>query len=109
MFTKNVGINPNLENDKKKLILKLKLLFPELDTENFNKNLMKKNFFTLKKLSPEKYDKVLLLGEKSVITEQKITRVYPHENLFSHVLGQIDDDNNGISGLEKSLDEDLKN
>ncbi len=109
VFTKNVGINPNLENDKKKLILKLKLLFPELDTENFNDKFDEKNFFYIKKkLSPEKYDKVLLLGEKSVITEQKITRVYPHENLFSHVLGQIDDDNNGISGLEKSLDEDLK-
>ena len=48
------------------------------------------------------------MGEKSVIIEQKITRIYPHENLFSHVLGQIDDDNNGISGLEKSLDEELK-
>ena len=73
------------------------------------KNLMKKNFFYIKKkLTPEKYNQVRLLGEKSVITEQKITRIYPHENLFSHVLGQIDDDNNGISGLEKSLDKDLK-
>ena len=49
-----------------------------------------------------------MLGEKSVIVEQKISRIYPHENLFSHVLGQIDDDNNGISGIEKSLDGDLK-
>ena len=55
------------------------------------------------------YDQIRLLGEKSIITEQKITRVYPHQNLFSHVLGQIDDENNGISGLEKSLDSDLKN
>jgi cell division protein FtsI (penicillin-binding protein 3) len=28
--------------------------------------------------------------------------------LFSHIIGQIDDDNNGISGLEKSLDSILK-
>ena len=28
--------------------------------------------------------------------------------MFSHIIGQIDDDNNGISGLEKSLDEQLK-
>ncbi len=28
--------------------------------------------------------------------------------MFSHILGQIDNENNGISGLEKSLDEDLK-
>ena len=94
---------------KKKLFIKLKLLFPELDIENFNKKFDKKNFFYIKKkLSPEQYYQVRMLGEKSVITEQKITRIYPHENLFSHVLGQIDDNNNGISGIEKSLDEDLK-
>tara|TARA_B100001063_G_C16700890_1_gene522481 strand:- start:98 stop:1291 length:1194 start_codon:yes stop_codon:yes gene_type:complete len=34
--------------------------------------------------------------------------VYPQKNLFSHIIGQIDDSNNGISGLEKSLDEKLK-
>ncbi len=110
VFTKNVGINPKLENDKKKLLIKLKLLFPEINIKNFNDNFYKKKFFYIKKkLSPEKYDQVRLLGEKSVVTEQKITRIYPHENLFSHVLGQIDDDNKGISGLEKSLDKDLKN
>ena len=109
VFTKNVGINPKHEKDKKKLFLKLKLLFPELDIETFNDKFEKENFFYIKKkLTPEKYNQVRLLGEKSVITEQKITRIYPHENLFSHVLGQIDDDNNGISGLEKSLDEELK-
>ena len=30
------------------------------------------------------------------------------KNLFSHIIGQIDSDNNGISGLEKTLDETLK-
>ena len=109
VFTQNVGINPKHEKDKKKLFLKLKLLFPDLDIETFNDKFEKENFFYIKKkLTPEKYNQVRLLGEKSVITEQKITRIYPHENLFSHVLGQIDDDNNGISGLEKSLDEELK-
>ena len=110
VLTNNVGINPNQENDKKKLFIKLKLLFPDINSEKFNNKFKKKKFFYLKKkLSPEKYDQVRLLGEKSIITEQKITRVYPHQNLFSHVLGQIDDENNGISGLEKSLDRDLKN
>ena len=85
------------------------MLFPELDIENFNNKFNKENFFYIKKkLTPDQFDKIRLLGEKSIITEQKITRIYPHENLFSHVIGQIDDDNNGISGIEKSLDEDLK-
>ena len=38
-----------------------------------------------------------------------MTRIYPEKNLFSHIIGQIDNDNNGISGLEKSLDNELKN
>ena len=46
--------------------------------------------------------------DKSLIPEEKVLRMYPQKNLFSHVLGQIDDDNNGISGLEKSLNKDLR-
>ena len=48
------------------------------------------------------------LGDKSIQPEEKLIRVYPEKNLFSHIIGQIDDDNNGVSGLEKSLDQDLK-
>ena len=36
-------------------------------------------------------------------------RVYPHNNLFSHVVGYVDIDRNGISGLEKEHNEYLKN
>jgi len=49
------------------------------------------------------------LGDKSIQPEEKLIRIYPEKNLFSHTLGQIDNDNNGISGLEKSLDKNLKN
>jgi cell division protein FtsI (penicillin-binding protein 3) len=48
------------------------------------------------------------LGDKSIKSEEKLTRIYPQKNLFSHIIGQIDDDNNGISGLEKSFDKKLK-
>ena len=48
------------------------------------------------------------MGDKSIIIEHKISRIYPHENLFSHIIGQIDDNNNGISGIEKSFDKELK-
>ena len=52
--------------------------------------------------------KILLLGDKSFIQEDSIARVYPNGNLFSHVIGQIDNDNNGISGIEKTFDYELK-
>ena len=49
------------------------------------------------------------LGDNSIKPEEKVLRMYPQKNLFSHIIGQIDDDNNGISGLEKSFDEVLRN
>ena len=50
----------------------------------------------------------MLLGDKSIISEESLIRLYPQNNLFSHVIGQIDDNNNGISGIEKSFDTKLK-
>ncbi len=102
----NIGINPNLVIDKEKLLISLKILFPSKD---FKKKIYGEKFFYVKKkISPEKLEKILLLGDKSFIEEDSIARVYPNEKLFSHVLGQIDDDNNGISGLEKTYDYELR-
>ncbi len=109
VITKNVGINPNLVIDKKRLLINLQLLFPNKDYKEIKKKINGKKFFYFqKKISQEKYDELILLGDKSIITEQKISRIYPHKNLYSHLIGQIDDDNNGISGIEKSFDYELK-
>ena len=35
--------------------------------------------------------------------------MYTHGNLFSHIIGQVDYDNFGISGVEKYFDKELKN
>ncbi len=101
----NLGINPNLVINKDKLLISLKLIFPK---KNFKKKIHGKKFFYVqKKISPEKLEQVLLLGDKSFIQEDSIARVYPNGNLFSHVIGQIDNDNNGISGIEKTFDYEL--
>ena len=101
----NVGINPNLVINKEKLLTSLKLILPN---KSFDKEMYGKKFFYVKKkISPEKLEQVLLLGDKSFIQEDSIARVYPNGNLFSHVIGQIDNDNNGISGIEKTFDYEL--
>ena len=106
----DVGISTKQVIDKKKLILNLKYIFPNKDYQKINSKLDNKNFFYFeKKVSDENYEKLMQLGDKSIQPEEKLTRIYPEKNLFSHIIGQIDDDNNGISGLEKSLDENLKN
>ena len=107
--TINIGINPKLIIDKQKLLINLQIIFPDKDFKKIDKKISKKNFFYLeKKVSQEKYERLRMLGDKSIIPEEKITRVYVQENLFSHILGQIDDSNNGISGIEKFFDQDLK-
>ena len=101
----NLGINPNQVINKDKLLISLKLIFPD---KNFKEQLNGNKFFYIKKkVSPEKLKKVKLLGEKSIREEDNIARVYPNGNLFSHILGQIDTDNNGVSGIEKSFDYEL--
>ena len=105
----DIGISSKKVIDKKKLILNLKYIFPNKDYKKIESQLKNKNFFYFeRKISNENYEKIMQLGDKSIQPEERLTRIYPEKNLFSHLIGQIDDNNNGISGLEKSLDHDLK-
>ena len=105
----DIGINPVEVIDKKKLIINLQLIFPNKNYIEIKKKLNNRKFFYLeKKISEENYEKIMLIGDKSIKSEEKLTRIYPQKNLFSHIIGQIDDNNKGISGLEKSFNEKLK-
>ncbi len=105
----DIGISPSKIIDQKKLILNLKYIFPDKDYDVIKKRIKAGKFFYFeKKISEENYEKLMLLGDKSIEPRDNLIRLYPQKNLFSHIIGQIDDENNGISGLEKSLDEKLK-
>ena len=105
----DIGINPVEIIDKQKLLINLKLLFPKKNYLEIEKKIdLNKFFYFEKKISLENYEKIMLLGDKSIVPEEKLARVYPQKNLFSHIIGQIDDDNQGISGIEKSFDDRLR-
>ncbi len=105
----DIGISPSKIIDKKKLLINLKYIFPYKNYDEVEKRIeIGKFFYFKKKVSDEKYQELMQLGDKSIIPIDNLIRVYPQKNLFSHVIGQIDNDNNGISGLEKTLNEDLK-
>ena len=105
----DIGIKTSDIIDQKKLLLSLKIIFPNKDFSKIENKLNKKKYFYLeKKISEENYEKVMKLGDKSIKSEEKVLRIYPQKNLFSHIIGQIDDNNNGISGLEKSFNEILR-
>ena len=50
----------------------------------------------------------MVLGRKGIIFEPFQSRIYTHANLYSHILGQVDYDNFGVSGVEKYFDRELK-
>ena len=107
--TINIGIKPNEVIDKKHLLLMLNYTYKNRDVSEIKKKLDKNKFFYLEKnINPKRYEELMLLGDKSIKSEESLIRLYPHDNLFSHIIGQIDDNNNGISGIEKSFDHELK-
>ena len=109
VVTKNIGINPKEVINKEKLLINLQIIFPKKNFDKIKKKLKKNNFFYIEKqVSQEQYKQLFLLGDKSIKEESKILRIYPQGSLFSHILGQIDDNNNGVSGIEKYYDHELK-
>ena len=105
----HAGIKPDLIKDKKKFLVKIKLAMPEIDKERLINNLKQKKYFYLKKrLTENQKEKLWKLAEKGIIFEPFQTRVYPHSGLFSHILGQTDYDNYGISGVENYYDKYLR-
>ena len=108
----DVGVRSKLlnEKEKKNLLIKLSLLFPELDLNRIKRKLNKGDFFSIgKRLTPKEKDQFWLMGNKAFVFDPKLSRIYPQKSLFSHILGQTDDVNEGISGIEKFYNEDLNN
>ena len=107
--TFHAAIDPKLVKDKKNLLIKLRLNFPELPIKEIEKKLNQKKYFRIKKrIDQIEKDRLWSLGEKAIKFEPFQARMYTHGNLFSHIIGQVDYDNYGISGVEKYFDRELK-
>ena len=108
----DVGIRPQLlkKKEKKTLLINLKLLRPDFNLRTIKQKLSDNEFFWLqKRVTPQEKDQLWLIGNKALEFKKKTSRIYPQKNLFSHVLGQTDDINEGISGVEKFFEKDLSN
>ena len=107
--TFHAAVNPKLIKDKNKFLINLRLNFPNLPINEIKKNLERNKYFRIKKrIDKNEKDKFWSLGEKAIILEPFQARMYTHGNLFSHIIGQVDYDNYGISGIEKYFDRELK-
>ena len=89
------------------LNLKLRLQFPDIDLKKI-KNFNERTFHIIKKnLSSAEYNKALNLGEPSIELVRNEIRIYPNKNLFSHIIGNVDIDQQGVSGLELYLNDEI--
>ena len=88
---------------------KLNEVFPETTYEYFLNRLSRKGAFIYLKrdISPAQQAQVNNMGIPGLEFENSEKRVYLHKNLFAHVLGSTDVDNNGTAGIEKSMNERL--
>ena len=107
--TYHAAIDPKLVKDKKNFLIKLRFNFPDLPFDEIKKNLNKNKYFRIKKrIDQIEKDNFWALGEKAIRFEPFQARMYTHGNLFSHIIGQVDYDNYGVSGIEKFFDKELK-
>ena len=106
----HAAIDPKLITNKDNFLIKLRLNYPDINIKKIEKKINYGKYFYLKKrINQSDKKKLWNLGEKGIIFEPFQTRIYTHANLFSHIIGQVDYDNYGVSGIEKYFDKELKN
>ncbi len=107
--TVNLYANTKQIKNAQDVAEKLNYVFPDVSYETFLAKLQRRGAFIYLKrnLSPAQQMQVNNLGIPGLEFENCEKRIYPHKNLFAHVLGNTNVDNEGISGVEKAMDERL--
>jgi cell division protein FtsI (penicillin-binding protein 3) len=106
----SVYANPKQILDAEDAARKLVKIFPSLDsTELYAKLTSGKSFVWIKRhLTPREQYEVNQLGIPGVQFQHEERRVYPDGALTAHVVGYTGIDNSGFAGIERGLDDALK-
>ena len=107
--TSSLYANARVVLDPVDSALKLKQALPELNMQEILKRLRSKKGFVwlARHLTPQKQAEVIRLGLPGIYLQKDERRVYPHGELFAHVLGYTNIDNQGLSGIECKLNDVL--
>lgn len=94
----------------KKELPKLKRIIGNIDTNTLYKNVSKRKKFTWieRKIDLEDEAVEQLKDLKTIVVESQSSRLYPNHELLSQTLGFVGIDNEGLSGIEYSFNDDLK-
>ena len=106
--SKSLYAQANLINDIDLLSKKLEKILNINETIIKNKLSSKKKFIYLKRnISPLEHQKIIDLGEIHLKFEDHKKRIYPYKNNASHIVGFVDIDQNGQTGIERFYDKSL--
>ena len=107
--TVSLYANARVVLDPKEAAEKLTQGLPELNyKETFQRLKSEKGFIWLARhLTPQKEAEIIRLGIPGIYFQKDERRVYPHGELFAHVLGYTNIDNEGLGGVERKFNEFL--
>ena len=109
--TASLVANPTIIRHEHDVALGLSKIFPGESASSFEEKLMRKHMTFLylqRHLTPSQQEAVNNLGVPGLFFEPDIRRVYPYGGLFSHSIGYVGIDNQGLAGIEKSFDDALQ-
>jgi cell division protein FtsI (penicillin-binding protein 3) len=110
MTTTALAVRPDRVLDAEESARKLARVFPKIGYDALLERLTADTPFTYihRRLTPRMEAAVMQLGIPGLEFERDETRVYPHGELASHILGYTDVDGNGLSGIERGLEDRLR-
>ncbi len=88
----------------------LKAVFEDFNEEYFRKRMSKPGRLVpiRKHLTPAELKYIYALGIPAIELEKSFRRHYPQNELFAHPIGMAGRDGNGLSGIEYSLDKEIR-
>ena len=117
LHTADLLSDNSLVDDVEQIATDLVEVLPSLDYDTLKNKLSKKSKRTnkgvtvtiMRDLTPKEQQRVHALGHPALQFTDGEKRVYPQGNLFSHIIGEVGVDEKGLSGLEKSFDDVIRN
>jgi len=105
--TMSVFAEPNRIIDKDEAVELITAVLPDVDAKELRERLSsKKGFIWVKRhITPKEQAEIFHLGLPGVGFLPENMRSYPNGPIGAHVIGFVDEDNVGIAGIEKYLDQ----
>jgi cell division protein FtsI (penicillin-binding protein 3) len=108
--TADLAANPRLIVNPKQVAAQLAAVLEGVNAQRLEAQLSQPNTFTYikRQMTPAEQQAVHALGIPGLFYETGMRRVYPAGELAAHVVGYVDVDNQGLAGIEQSMNNRLR-